>query len=91
MTVSTYGSSSQHLTVEMKKVGEAPWLFSAIYASPDTSLRKELWDELERVKDAYSGPWLLAGDFNETLSMNSRIGCDTSEMQRRCRDFVGGK
>ncbi|KAL2894986.1 putative RNA-directed DNA polymerase from transposon X-element [Bienertia sinuspersici] len=55
----------------------------AIYASPDTSLRKELWDELERVKDAYSGPWLLAGDFNETLSMNSRIGCDTSEMQRR--------
>ncbi|KAL2894990.1 putative RNA-directed DNA polymerase from transposon X-element [Bienertia sinuspersici] len=83
VTVSTYGSSSQHLTVEIQKVGEAPWLFSAIYASPDTSLRKELWDELERVKDAYSGPWLLAGDCNETLSMNSRIGCDTSEMQRR--------
>ncbi|XP_057246683.1 uncharacterized protein LOC130589440 [Beta vulgaris subsp. vulgaris] len=88
VTVTSFGSHSQHLTVEIKKIGDTPWLFSAIYASPDTVLRRQLWEELEKIKNSYSGPWLLAGDFNETISMNERNGVGGSEMERRCRNFA---
>ena len=88
ITVPAYGSSSQHLTVEIKKIGDDPWLFSAVYASPESSLRKDLWDELEKVRRDYEGPWLLAGDFNDTVCMSERNGVDSSEMQRRCRNFA---
>ena len=38
--------------------------------------------ELENVKNSYSGPWLLGGDFNDTASMEERTGIGGSEMQR---------
>lgn len=56
----------QHITVEINKLGEEPWLFSAVYASPDSTIRGNLWRELENVKRNFFGPWLLAGNFNET-------------------------
>ncbi|XP_010687131.1 uncharacterized protein LOC104901277 [Beta vulgaris subsp. vulgaris] len=87
VSVTSYGSHSQHLTVEISKVGEDPWLFSAVYASPDSTLRKELWRELEKIKEDYAGPWLLAGDFNKTMTMSERNGVESSEMVRRCRSF----
>lgn len=55
VNVSARGSHSQHISVEMFKVGEEPWLFSAIYASPDSTLRKEL----ERIRESYKGPWVI--------------------------------
>lgn len=88
ISVTSFGSHTQHLTVEIKKVGEDPWLFSAVYASPDSNLRRELWRELESVKQRYDGPWLAAGDFNDTICMNERNGVGGSEMQRRCREFA---
>ena len=88
IAVTVYGSHSQHLTVEIKKVGDEPWLFSAVYASPDSSLRRDLWQELENVRRSYNGPWLLAGDFNDTVCMSERNGVGNSEMQRRCRNFA---
>lgn len=88
VTVTPYARHSQHLTVEIKKLGDDPWLFSAIYASPDSSLRRDLWRELENLKSSYRGPWLLAGDFNETANMSERNGNESSEMQRRCQEFA---
>lgn len=89
MTITSYDSRSQHLTIEIKKKknGEDPWLFFAIYASPDSTLRKELWSELEKIKENCNGPWLLAGDFNETRSLSEQNGSESSKMIRRCRDF----
>ncbi|XP_048493087.1 uncharacterized protein LOC125493650 [Beta vulgaris subsp. vulgaris] len=88
VTVTPYDNHSQHLTVEIKRIGDDPWLFSAIYASPDSSLRHDLWRELEKIKHQYTGPWLLAGDFNETSNVRERNGSESSEMQRRCRAFA---
>ncbi|XP_048496402.1 uncharacterized protein LOC125495662 [Beta vulgaris subsp. vulgaris] len=88
VTVTPYDNHSQHLTVEIKRIGDDPWLFSAIYASPDSSLRHDLWRELEKIKNQYTGPWLLAGDFNETSNVRERNGSESSEMQRRCRAFA---
>lgn len=87
VSITSYGSHSQHLTVEIRKVGEDPWLFSTVYASPDSTLRKELWRELEKIKECYSGPWLLASNFNETMTMSERNGFESSEMSRRCQEF----
>ncbi|XP_021714955.1 uncharacterized protein LOC110682912 [Chenopodium quinoa] len=87
VTVTPFGDHSQHLTVQIAKFGDDPWLFSAIYASPDSILRKELWDELEKIKNSYSSPWILGGDFNEMMTMDERNGVGGSKMQRRCRDF----
>lgn len=80
--VSCYRSSSQHLTVEITKVGDTPWLFSATYASPESAIRGYLWRELKHIKNNYRGPWLLAGDFNEATSMNERVGVGGNEMVR---------
>ncbi|XP_021845043.2 uncharacterized protein [Spinacia oleracea] len=88
VTVKVLDAHTQHITVEISKVGKEPWIFSAIYAIPDSTLRKQLWEALEDVKRRFSGPWLLGGDFNETISMDERIGIGGSEMQRRCRNFA---
>ncbi|XP_021836152.1 uncharacterized protein [Spinacia oleracea] len=87
VTVTPLEYHGQHLTVEIEKLGEAPWLFSAVYASPDSSIRRDLWRELENARQNFSGPWLLTGDFNETRSMDERHGVGGSEMQRRCINF----
>uniref|UniRef100_A0A803MGT1 Endonuclease/exonuclease/phosphatase domain-containing protein n=1 Tax=Chenopodium quinoa TaxID=63459 RepID=A0A803MGT1_CHEQI len=79
VSVTTFDSNTQHLTVEIRRVGDDPWLFSAIYASPDSNLRRQLWSELERIKDQFTGPWLIAGDFNETRSVNERNGVSNLE------------
>ena len=43
------------------------WLFTAIYASPRTAERHVLWDNLIKVAEMHDIPWVLAGDFNESL------------------------
>uniref|UniRef100_A0A803LIP9 Endonuclease/exonuclease/phosphatase domain-containing protein n=1 Tax=Chenopodium quinoa TaxID=63459 RepID=A0A803LIP9_CHEQI len=64
------------MTILIKKNGDDPWLFSTIYVSPDNSLRRDLWRELERIHSNYSGPWLLGGDFNETMPIDERNDLD---------------
>ncbi|XP_074293271.1 uncharacterized protein LOC141620249 [Silene latifolia] len=77
---------SQFITLEVSRTGGVPWLFSAIYASPDPTNRRALWSELESFARRNNLPWLLAGDFNETRSLDERHGGD-SNMARRCDKF----
>ena len=56
MTATSCGSHSQHLNIEIKKNGENPWFFFAIHASLDSTLRKELWSGLEKIKENCNGP-----------------------------------
>lgn len=73
-------SHTQHITVEISKQGEAPWIFLAIYASPGSSLKRELWEALEDARRRFNGPWLLGGDFNDTVTMEERVGVGGSDM-----------
>ncbi|XP_074283852.1 uncharacterized protein LOC141608393 [Silene latifolia] len=52
----------------------------------DPSNRRNLWSELETFARNNNRPWMLAGDFNETRSLNKRHGGD-SNMARRCENF----
>lgn len=86
VTVTSFDNHSQH-TIKISKIGDAPWLFSAIYASPNNARRREIWRELEDVKESFNGPWLLAGDFNKTLCIDEHNSVNGSEMQKRCKEF----
>ncbi|XP_074288240.1 uncharacterized protein LOC141613406 [Silene latifolia] len=79
-------SHPQYITMEISRVNETPWLFTAVYASPDPNNRRELWANLEDFARRNDIPWMLAGDFNETRSLTERHGGD-SNMARRCDLF----
>ncbi|XP_021721066.1 uncharacterized protein LOC110688610 [Chenopodium quinoa] len=70
VSVTILDNHTQHITVEIEKRGEDPWIFSAIYANPDSTLRKELWNEL----------WNHTGDFNDAVNLEERHGVGGSEI-----------
>ncbi|XP_074303688.1 uncharacterized protein LOC141638174 [Silene latifolia] len=86
VTVNPVMEHQQFMTFEISRNGEHPWFFTAVYASPDPSNRRELWAELENFASNNNIPWMIAGDFNETRSLAERHGGD-SNMARRCENF----
>ncbi|XP_024632727.1 uncharacterized protein [Medicago truncatula] len=46
--------------------GAAITTCTCIYASPNYSMRPNLWNYLVNINDTITGPWMLIGDFNET-------------------------
>ncbi|XP_021723765.1 uncharacterized protein LOC110691155 [Chenopodium quinoa] len=86
VTVNPISQHQQHITMEITRVGEIPWYFSAIYASPDPSKRQELWKELRDFAASRNKPWLMAGDFNDTRYPSER-NKSCSETNRRSRMF----
>lgn len=55
----------QFITLDIKRVNDEPWYFTAIYATPDLNKRTDLWKELENFSSSHNKPWLLAVDFND--------------------------
>ena len=51
-----------------------PFLLTAIYASPNFSKRKILWNYLKNFASSVDLPWILLGDFNDMLEENDKIG-----------------
>jgi len=47
---------------------------TSIYASPNHSIRSSLWNHLSTLNQNISGPWMLIGDFNETLLPSDQRG-----------------
>ena len=50
------------------------WLMSAIYTSPRYAERCLLWDNLSKVAELHTLPWIIAGDFNEVLMGEDKFG-----------------
>ncbi|KAJ0555890.1 putative AP endonuclease 1, Endonuclease/exonuclease/phosphatase superfamily [Helianthus annuus] len=44
-----------------------------VYAPCDVMRRRELWDELKRIKVSKEGLWILIGDFNEVREEGDRM------------------
>ena len=62
-------SMEQEVHVEVKVLpSNLSWIFSAVYASPRIVERQVLWENLTKVADLLSKPWIIAGDFNEPLA-----------------------
>ncbi|XP_056692243.1 uncharacterized protein [Spinacia oleracea] len=87
ITVNPIEQHNQYITMEITRIGEVPWYFTTVYASPDPSKRQDLiWRELENFAARNNKPWMLAGDFNETrFDWERSSSC--SETSRRSNHF----
>lgn len=63
-----------YATIEVLPIYKT-WLFSSIYASTNYQYRI-MWDNLENISNSYKGPWVIGGDFNDTLGSNENFGGD---------------
>nr|XP_025670055.1 uncharacterized protein LOC112769805 [Arachis hypogaea] len=43
------------------------WVCSAVYGSPQSAIREDLWEHLLALGTSIQDPWLITGDFNEIL------------------------
>ncbi|GLT65819.1 hypothetical protein SLA2020_382260 [Shorea laevis] len=50
------------------------WFLSGVYGRPQFELRMQLWDELRKVAQHFTGPWLVIGDFNDVLDQAEKFG-----------------
>ena len=54
--------------------GGEKWKFTGFYGNPDVQERHHSWQLLRRLKPIGEVPWLVAGDFNEILSISEKEG-----------------
>ncbi|KAH9744652.1 hypothetical protein KPL70_003790 [Citrus sinensis] len=47
---------------------------TAIYASPNPMLRRQLWKHMDSIAMTIQGPWLIGGDFNSILYASKKRG-----------------
>jgi hypothetical protein len=64
-----------HDTITLKiSVGNDSWLLTGMYASPIYTKRLELWHHLTSLNVNFAGPWMIIGDFNETILPGEQKG-----------------
>ena len=70
----------------IKLQGQVSWVLTVIYTNPHSHIRDWLWQELQGFAIDCMKPWLLAGDYNETISLEE---CNHGgpDMRRRCNRF----
>ncbi|GMI90895.1 hypothetical protein HRI_002758800 [Hibiscus trionum] len=64
------------------------FLATFVYASPNCSLRKDLWRHLSNMAQTILRPWVVLGDFNATLSPSERQGCSSIVPDSQFQDMV---
>lgn len=73
--ISVLSSTEQEIHTEVKvRFTNNSWLLSAVYASPRCAEMQILWNNLMRVAELHNMPWVIAGDFNETLINEDKFG-----------------
>ncbi|XP_074283605.1 uncharacterized protein LOC141608145 [Silene latifolia] len=80
---------NQHITVEISRMGEIPWYFSAVYASPNSVKKEELWRSLEDFARTHNRPWLAMSNFNDTRFTHERNGNSDEMLQNWNREVFG--
>ena len=75
VTVMQLASMEQEIHVEVKVLpSNLSWILSVVYASPRIVERQVLWENLAKVAELHSKPWIIAGDFNEPLVEANKFG-----------------
>lgn len=71
------------------------WLLTIIYGFNHAGDSKCLWDELCFIGKDADSPWLVAGDFNNPLNLEDRVGANIFPYEyqpfRDCVEFNGLK
>lgn len=66
--------SKWHIDVFVSDNQGRQWRFSGIYGHPTREQRHNTWCLLRRLSALFTLPWCCAGDFNEILSYEEKIG-----------------
>ena len=75
--VSMLASTKQEIHAVVKVLNSnLSWLFTAVYASPRTTERHILWNNLAKVSDLHNMLQVVAGDFNEPLIGEDKFGVE---------------
>nr|XP_023893259.1 uncharacterized protein LOC112005243 [Quercus suber] len=72
--ISVEGSEKNHIDAIINKNKEHEWCFTRFYGEPDTHRRIESWDLLWILNRKFNIPWLCAGDFNELIRGDEKLG-----------------
>jgi hypothetical protein len=81
------GMSPGFIDVRVKDVESNSWnRISFVYGEPPVESRHLMWEALRRLKDIIDLPWLVLGDFNETLWGYEHFS-DTPRPERQMEDF----
>ena len=72
--VSVEGSNKSHIDTIINKNKESEWRFTGFYGELDTQKQIESWDLLHTLKRKFQSPWLCAGDFNELVRGDEKLG-----------------
>ncbi|XP_019180350.1 PREDICTED: uncharacterized protein LOC109175534 [Ipomoea nil] len=76
----------QFVSFQVAENGSSPRLMSAVYGSPNLSLRKRLFSDLSGHHFYPQGSWLSFGDFNSVTSSNE-VSNTEAFTASRCSDF----
>lgn len=71
--ISIIDAMTQCVTVKIT-AGSFNWFFSAVYASPISSLWTHFWVQLITVRSLANGPWILIGESNEVIIPSETLG-----------------
>ena len=74
MQIDVDSSSLNHIDVIVNKGKEDSWRFTGIYGFPEASRKSDTWNLLRNLHRKYTLPWLCAGDFNEILLSQEKLG-----------------
>ncbi|XP_028755343.1 uncharacterized protein LOC114714742 [Neltuma alba] len=63
--------NSQYIHTVVENNGDKIFI-TAVYASPNITIRRSLWNKLQALNPGNNWPWFIGGDFNATLFSNER-------------------
>lgn len=81
-----------HCLVTGKQNGMCCYL-TVVYGHNDSDKRRNLWEQLKRIAQNITGPWLIGGDFNAILYAQDRLSkvpvksTDIKEFVEYCHDI----
>ena len=87
MNVKIIKTHPQYIYMRVSYKEEREWMLSVVYGSPNPSLRRTLWKDLNKNLIDLSEHWMIVGDFNsvttaEEVSHGGRFD------NRRCTGFL---
>lgn len=74
VTTTTISDINQYSITFTINRGNATTTCTCVYASPNPTLRLPFWNYLSHLSQTITGPWMLIGDFNETILPSDQRG-----------------
>lgn len=86
INVNLISFGTHHIDVRIIETNGKKWRCTFVYGEPKVQDRHEMWKLLRRIKSNVKEPWLMVGDFNETMWQHEHFS-ETRRNERQMDDF----